>query len=70
MKSITILNYDNLIEEKLHDYENMTELILISKDIFNYLSNKIDNKISSYKSLIKKNEFNEKNESISIDETS
>ena len=48
-----------IIEEKLHDYENMTELILINKDIFNYLSNKIDNKISSYKSLIKKNEFNE-----------
>ena len=40
------------IEDKLHDYENMTELISINKDIFNYLSNKIDTKISSYKNLI------------------
>ena len=37
------------IEEKLHDYENLPELIDINKTIFNFLTEKIDDILDKYK---------------------
>ena len=33
-----------IVEEKLHDYESLADLILINKSIFDYLMDKIESK--------------------------
>lgn len=38
-----------IIEEKLHDYENIFDLLQINKNIFTYLTEKIDSKIVALK---------------------
>jgi len=35
----------NLVEEKLHDYDNLNDLIDILKDVFEYLQDKMEAKI-------------------------
>lgn len=44
-----------MVEEKLHDYDNLNDLIDILKDVFDYLQGKMENKLENrkckYKSL-------------------
>ena len=39
----------DIIEEKLHDYDSLADLVLINKSIFEYLVEKIDAKFHTYK---------------------
>lgn len=47
----------NLVEEKLHDYDNLSDLIDILKDVFEYLQDKMEAKLekknTKYKTLKK-----------------
>ena len=40
------------IEEKLHDYDSLADLVSINKNIFDYLMDKIDSKFQKYKKEI------------------
>ena len=38
-----------IVEEKLHDYDSLADLVSINKNIFDYLMDKIDSKFQKYR---------------------